>query len=155
MAHDFNNLLTIITGNSEILLTAVNRCNEAKRDVRKRYDESNERSGARSALTQQLLACSATKAIGPKSVICDLNALIAASGDDPPLIGQRTLVWRPPWSDGLGRTKSIRIKLRIRCMNLVVNARDAMPAEVKPDNRGRETSSWTKPMPEHADNAGQ
>jgi PAS domain S-box-containing protein len=121
IAHDFNNLLTVINGYSDILLGRL-----LPGDTLRLPSEQIRRAGNRAAaLTQQLLAFSRKQVSQPKAI--DLNALIAESeemlgrlvGEDVDLV----TVLRPR----LGRVMADAGQLHQVVMNLVVNARDAMP----------------------------
>jgi PAS domain S-box-containing protein len=121
IAHDFNNLLTGITGYSELALRKL----EADNPVRKNIEEIR-KAGARAAsLTGQLLAFSRRQMLQAK--VLDLNAVVGEMdkllrrliGEDIDLI---TLL-----KPGLGQIKADPGQIEQVLMNLVVNARDAMP----------------------------
>jgi PAS domain S-box-containing protein len=122
VAHDFNNILTIIEGYSQLLLRqleASNPLREAVEDIQKAGERA-------SALTRQLLAFSRRQVLQPQ--VLDLNAVISEMskmlrrliGEDLELV----TVLAPE----LGRVKADPGQLEQVIMNLVVNARDAMPA---------------------------
>jgi PAS domain S-box-containing protein len=122
VAHDFNNLLTAINGYSELALRQV----EASSPLRSPLEEV-QRAGQRAAdLTRQLLAFSRRQVLQPK--VLDLNALIAGTekmlrrliGEDVEL----AMAAAPT----LGRVFADPGQLEQVVMNLVLNARDAMPA---------------------------
>jgi len=121
VAHDFNNLLTIISGYSEILLTAV-----PLDDPNRRFLTEIKRAGERAAsLTRQLVAFSRKQILEHK--VLDLNAVVAGSekmvkrlvGEDVDLV---TIL-----DPALGHVKTDPGQMEQVVMNLVVNARDAMP----------------------------
>lgn len=121
IAHDFNNILTIIKGYSELLLARVGTAGFLHDGL----DEIN-RAGSRAAgLTQQLLAFSRRQMIAPR--LLDVNAVIADMesmmrrliGEDVELVLEL--------APGLRHTKADPGQLGQVLMNLVVNARDAMP----------------------------
>jgi PAS domain S-box-containing protein len=121
VAHDFNNLLTVINGYSDMVYRKL-----APDDpLRPRIDQVL-RAGTRAAeLTQQLLAFSRKQVIQPRPL--DLNAVVEDSagmfrrllGEDIQLI--TTL------HPSLGLVMADHGQMHQVLMNLVVNARDAMP----------------------------
>jgi signal transduction histidine kinase len=121
VAHDFNNLLTVIGGRAALMLHDVPPDHPSRRHVelvKKTADRA-------AALTQQLLAFSRKQVLQPK--VIDLNALV--EGIVPMLhrlIGEHIdLITRP--ARQLGRVKADPTQLEQVVLNLVVNARDAMP----------------------------
>jgi signal transduction histidine kinase len=121
VAHDFNNLLTIITGHSELLLRRVGREDPARHRV-----EEIKRAGERAAgLTRQLLAFSRKQMMQPK--VFELNGLVQESGRMlRRLIGEDVeLELRP--NPAAGRVNADPGQIEQVLVNLVVNARDAMP----------------------------
>jgi len=121
IAHDFNNLLTVIGGRSSLLLQKLRPDDPALRDV-----DLIEKTAQRAAgLTRQLLAFSRKQVLEPKPL--DLNALVA--GVAPMLkrlIGEHIEVVTVP-GGGLGHVMADPGQVEQVVMNLVVNARDAMP----------------------------
>ncbi len=121
IAHDFNNLLTIITGYTQLALNRLGREDPLVPDIQ----EIKKAGDRAAALTQQLLAFSRRQVLIPKVV--DLNAIVANMetmlqrliGEDIHLV----TVLDP----GLGHVKADPGQLEQVIMNLVVNARDAMP----------------------------
>ncbi len=121
IAHDFNNLLTAITGYSELLLQVP----ELDGGVRGNLEEIRKAAGRAAGLTHQLLAFSRRQVLRP--VVLDLNMLVAnihkmlrrVIGEDIELV---TVL-----GTELGRIKADPGQLEQVVMNLVVNARDAMP----------------------------
>ncbi len=121
VAHDFNNLLTIITGYSQLILNNL-RADDPNRHSVEQIMRAGERAAA---LTKQLLAFSRRQVLQPK--ILDLNRLVSSLttmlqrliGEDVDL----RLVLRPD----VGRVHADPGQVEQVLMNLVVNARDAMP----------------------------
>jgi len=120
IAHDFNNLLSVILGYSNFLL-------DADLDPGQRgYAEEIRRAGERAAdLTRQLLAFSRQQVLEPRVV--DLNRLISQMDKMiRRLVGEDIDVTSHPMP-GLGWVKVDPGQIEQVVMNLVVNARDAMP----------------------------
>ncbi len=121
IAHDFNNLLTAVAGYSELLLREL-----PEGDPRRESAEEIRQAGSRAAgLTQQLLAFSRRQVLEPR--VLDLNAVISGMermlrrviGEDVELM---TALDPELW-----RAKADPGQIEQAILNLVVNARDAMP----------------------------
>jgi signal transduction histidine kinase len=122
VAHDFNNLLTVITGYSDMLL-AGRDLKDSQRTALEEIRRAAERGGG---LTHQLLSFSRRQPLQPRNV--HINELLLNTekllrrliGEDIELVtilaGAQDAVHADP-----GRLEQV-------IMNLVVNARDAMPA---------------------------
>jgi signal transduction histidine kinase len=121
VAHDFNNLLTVITGYSDLLL-AGRDLGEPQRSALEEIRRSAERGGQ---LTHQLLAFSRRQPLEPH--IVRLNELILQMEKMlRRLIGEDVeLITIPAASRDTVEADAGRLEQVI--MNLVVNARDAMP----------------------------
>ncbi|HEV8062139.1 MAG TPA: PAS domain S-box protein [Gemmataceae bacterium] len=132
VAHDFNNLLTIILGYSEIFLTrlpATDPDREPMGEIRKAGERA-------AALTRQLLAFGRKQILSP--IVLDLNFLLTEIekmlhrliGADIELITNL--------QPGLGCVKVDPGQVEQIIINLVINARDAMPKggrlTIKTDN---------------------
>jgi two-component system, cell cycle sensor histidine kinase and response regulator CckA len=121
IAHDFNNLLGVIIGYSEVLKKRL-----AVTDPLREHAEEIEKAGQRAAsLTRQLLAFSRQQVLAP--AVLNLNALLTDLGKMlPRLIGEDVelaLKLEPK----LGLVKADQSQIEQVVMNLVVNARDALP----------------------------
>jgi two-component system cell cycle sensor histidine kinase/response regulator CckA len=121
VAHDFNNLLTIISGYSQLIVNAL-----APGDPNHYSAEQILKAGERAAtLAQQLLAFSRPQVLQPK--VLDMNKLVTSlSTLLRRLIGEDVdlqLALRPD----LGSVSADAGQIEQVLMNLVVNARDAMP----------------------------
>ncbi len=121
MAHDFKNLLTVVTGYCELLLGRLPPGDPARAQVAEIH-----KAGERAvALTRQLLAFSRRQPVEPRPL--DLNEAIAGlepmlarvAGDDI------TVEVRP--AAGLGAVRADPGQIEQVLVNLVDNARDAMP----------------------------
>jgi signal transduction histidine kinase len=122
VAHDFNNLLTVILGYSKMLQM---RLQPDSGDVRELAEIT--RAAERAAtLTRRLLAFSRQQVLEPS--VLDLNQLVMDMHKMlRRLIGADIDLATAP-AKGLGRVKADAGQLEQVLMNLVVNARDAMPA---------------------------
>ena len=121
VAHDFNNLLTVICGYSSILLGKLPKDSPHRASM-----EEIKKAGDRaSGLTRQLLAFSRKQILQPK--ILDLNVVVTdlekmvrrLIGEDINLLNLT--------SPGLGKVKADPGQIEQVLLNLIVNARDAMP----------------------------
>ena len=121
VAHDFNNLLTAIMGYSDFLLMKMEQNDPSRQHV-----EEIKKAGERAAsLTRQLLAFSRKQVLQPKvldlnSVVADINKMLGR------LIGE-DIELKTSTDLRLGRVKADPGQIEQVIMNLVVNARDAMP----------------------------
>lgn len=121
VAHDFNNLLTIISGYSQLIFDRL-----PEEDPLRAYMGQIRDAGNRAAsLTKQLLAFSRKQVLEPR--VLDLNHVVAGIdqmllrliGEDIDLVTVN--------SPGLWLVKADPGQIEQVIMNLVVNARDAMP----------------------------
>ncbi len=121
IAHDFNNLLTIIKGYAELALKRHKISPELHTDI-ERIEDASERA---STLVRQLLAFSRRQVLQPKLV--DLNSIVL--GLDKLL--RRLMDEDIQMSTQAGKTiatiKADPGQIEQVIMNLVMNARDAMP----------------------------
>jgi two-component system, cell cycle sensor histidine kinase and response regulator CckA len=121
VAHDFNNLLMVISSYAELMLDSL----APQHPLRHSVDEIQKASRRAADLTRQLLA------FGRKQMqslhLLDLNAIIEDFNKMlPRLIGEDIeLVFVP--GEKLGKVKADPVQIEQILMNLVANARDAMP----------------------------
>jgi signal transduction histidine kinase/CheY-like chemotaxis protein len=121
VAHDFNNLLTVILGSSELLLSEFDTG-----DLRRRHVEGIRRAGDGAAsLVRQLLAFSRQQVLAPE--VLDLDAVVAEMRDLLQRLAGERVTLEIGRSGKLGHVKADRSQLQQVVLNLVVNARDAMP----------------------------
>jgi two-component system, cell cycle sensor histidine kinase and response regulator CckA len=122
VAHDFNNLLTTIRGFSDLLLRDMPPDEARRKDI-----EQIRKAADRGALlTRQLLAFGRHQALEPRSV--DLNGVVSnMEGLIQRLIGA-DIKLVTQLRRGLGDLKVDPGQLEQVLVNLVLNARDAMPA---------------------------
>jgi PAS domain S-box-containing protein len=121
VAHDFNNILNVIMGRAELLKQRV----PDESPLRKHTTEILYAAERAAALTRQLLAFSRKQVLQPK--VLDLNSVVGEMERLlRRLIGEdvRLVVSQEPH---LGRVKADPGQMEQVLMNLVVNARDAMP----------------------------
>jgi two-component system cell cycle sensor histidine kinase/response regulator CckA len=121
IAHDFNNLLGVIIGYSESIEQRL-----SSNDPLRKSAEEIRKAGERAAsLTHQLLAFSRQRVL--QTQILDLNALVTDMGKMlKRLIGMHIELTTNLGKE-LGRVKAEQSQIEQVIVNLVVNARDAMP----------------------------
>jgi len=138
IAHDFNNLLTAIIGYSDLVLQELDPEHASRRDIEEIL-RAAERAGG---LTRQLLAFSRRQVLQPERV--DLNSVVAdidrmlrrLIGEDIELVTELRGELAPIVADP-GQIEQVIV-------NLVVNARDAMP---RGGRIGLETSNFDCSVP--------
>jgi PAS domain S-box-containing protein len=122
IAHDFNNLMTAVTGYSELVLRRMPGADPLRLKV-----EEIRKAGERAAsLTRQLLAFSRKQMLKP--VVLDLNTVITGMGKMLPRLIGEDIDLRFDLHVSLGQVEADPGQMGQVLMNLVVNARDAMPA---------------------------
>lgn len=147
LAHDFNNLLTVIMGHSQVLLNDMG----PDHPLRSKIEEMQKAGDRAAALIRQLLTFSRKQPSEPKKlslnpVITNFETMLRRLiGEDIELVlraGQENL-----------RVKADPAQLEQIVMNLVVNARDAMPKggkliiETASANLGRTPVYHLSPLP--------
>ncbi|MGD9488786.1 MAG: transporter substrate-binding domain-containing protein [Calditrichaceae bacterium] len=121
VAHDFNNLLTIIRGYCELLLLKVKDNDSIIKSITQ-IDDAARRA---ESLTQQLLALSRKQILQPK--ILDLNEMIIKTKNILTRLIPENIEVSTNLSHELLYIKSDPGQIEQVIMNLVLNARDAMP----------------------------
>jgi PAS domain S-box-containing protein len=121
VAHDFNNLLTVILGYTQILSDGLpaGRLADSTGQIRAAAERA-------AGITRQLLAFSRKQVLSPRiidlnEIMMNLDSLLRR------LIGEDIEVLTVP-ATGLGSVKADPGQIEQVIMNLVLNARDAMPS---------------------------
>jgi PAS domain S-box-containing protein len=150
VAHDFNNLLMVISGYTEVLLEKL----EHDASLHAKAEAVQQAAERATTLTRQLLAFSRRqllelKVVDLNTIISDMERLLT------PLIGE-TIQLTTELAPGLGRTRADAGQLEQVLMNLVVNAKDAMPgggkiiirtSDVELDDSYRREHTYIQPGP--------
>ena len=121
VAHDFNNLLMIIGSYAELILQGNFQPEKVQRQAQHILDASKR--GA--VVTRQLLAFSRKQVLEPR--VLDLNLLVEEFGKMIPRVMGENVETSIHCTPNVGRVKVDPGQLEQVILNLVVNARDAMP----------------------------
>jgi len=121
VAHDFNNLLTIIKGYIEL---ALNRCQDQP-ELRSDIQHIEEASDRAVALVRQLLAFGRKQVLKPK--VLDVNTIVLNLDKLVRRLMSANIEMKTNVGKSLGAIKADPGQIEQVIMNLVVNARDAMP----------------------------
>jgi nitrogen-specific signal transduction histidine kinase len=120
VAHDFNNLLGIILGSAELLAESVDLS-----QVRRRAGEI-QKAGQRGAkLTKELLAFSRKQVLELR--VTDVNAKVSGITDMLMRVAGESIEVRTSLAANLGKIRADASQIEEILVNLVVNAREAMP----------------------------
>ena len=121
VAHDFNNLLTVIKGNAELALDDLG----PKEAVRVELQEIERAAERASSLTRQLLAFSRKQILNPQTF--SLNAMVVEVGRILRRTVGEDIELQIVLDPELGAVRADPGQIEQVLLNLVVNARDAMP----------------------------
>ena len=121
IAHDFNNLLTVIAGHSELLLMESPPDNPATASL----TEIRGAAARAAALTRQLLAFSRQQVLSPRVV--NLNMVVTDAGKMLQRLIGEDVVLQTNLSPDLNPVRVDPGQMDQVIINLLVNARDAMP----------------------------
>ena len=122
IAHDFNNLLTVIKGYTQLSLNQIQEgdpCRENIEEIKGAAERAAE-------LTNQLLTFSRRQILDMK--VLDLNTIVRGLEKMMGRIIGEDIEMFTVLDDHLGRVKTDPAQIEQVILNLVVNARDAMPA---------------------------
>jgi len=121
VAHDFNNLLTAINGYADLLLGVMER-----EDSRRTYLQEIRKAGARAAsLTNQLLVYSRRQILSPKAV--NLNDIVSQMEMMVRRLIGEDIEFQVKLDGKIDAIKADPGQIEQVILNLIVNARDAMP----------------------------
>jgi signal transduction histidine kinase len=121
VAHDFNNLLTVIIGYCELLVVQVGPDDPLRRNA----EEIQKAAERASTVTRQLLAFGRKQVLQPK--VLDLNDVVVGMEKMTRLLIGEGVELRTVLKKPLGRITADPGQIEQVILNLVVNARDAMP----------------------------
>lgn len=122
VAHNFNNMLMVIRGHAALSLNRIHSSHPLRREL----SEIVKTADRASSLTRQLLAFSRKQMLQLR--VLDLNTLVNQMAELlPPLLGE-DIHLNMNLDPGLGHVKIDAAQLEQVIMNLVFNARDAMPS---------------------------
>lgn len=125
IAHDFNNVLTAIIGNLEVTLTSISRGDAEPRAITRDLTEARESAERAAALVRQLMVFSRretvkSEVVDPNRVVKELQSMLKRFIDEAIEFDVRI-------SDEFAAIRSDVGHIEQIVVNLVVNARDAMP----------------------------
>ncbi len=121
VAHDFNNLLMVITGYSHMLLDAMHPSDPARLDLEQVVKASDRATD----LTRQLLAFSRRQ--GVRAALVDLNALVSDMDRMLRRVLGEDIEFTAILAPQLNAVRADPGQIEQVILNMVVNARDAMP----------------------------
>jgi PAS domain S-box-containing protein len=121
IAHDFNNLLTAINGYSDMVLSKLDKADPMRGEI-----EEIKKAGARAAgLTRQLLAFGRKQVLCPK--VLDLNKVLSGINELITGVIRNQIELVTCFQPNLGRVRADPGQIEQVIINIVINARDAMP----------------------------
>jgi len=123
VAHDFNNMLAVIGNYGELVMDDLPPNSQCREDMQEILDASDRAA----ALTRQLLTFSRRQPVKP--TVLDLNAVVENLERMLRRVIGENIELRTRLAEPLGSIFADRGGLEQLLMNLVVNARDAMPTD--------------------------
>ena len=121
VAHDFNNLLAVISGYSDLLLDSVGSSDPNRAKLEKIKQAAN----SAASLTRQLLMFSRQQVIQP--LILDINQIVANTEKMVRRLIKENIEFTVMLDPTLARVRADCGQIEQIILNLVVNARDALP----------------------------
>jgi PAS domain S-box-containing protein len=121
VAHDFNNLMTAISGFAELLGLELGENPRA----REMLGQIQVGAGRATALTKQLLAFGRKQIVAP--TVLDVNETIAEMRQMASVVLTESVELALELQPDVGRVRADRTQMEQVLLNLVLNARDAMP----------------------------
>ncbi|MCJ7544341.1 MAG: PAS domain S-box protein [Phycisphaerae bacterium] len=121
IAHDFNNQLTVVKGYCELLLRALATDDPMYEPI----DQILKAANRSAALTGQLLAYGRKQALHPQ--ILDLSGMLREMAEPIRKLLGDSIELSIQTAAGLGQIRVDPVQVQQAVMNIVVNARDAMP----------------------------
>jgi PAS domain S-box-containing protein len=122
IAHDFNNLLTIISGYTQMLMASPHIATERDRTALEQVLRASERAAD---LTSQLLAFSRRQSIQPR--VIEINRVVDQTASMLRRLIGEDIELRIEKAADAGRIHADPAQIQQVLLNLVINARDAMP----------------------------
>jgi PAS domain S-box-containing protein len=122
VAHDFNNLLTVIAGRAQLVLMG----SMAPQSVHDQVEMIHEASLRAAELTNQLLAFSRRQALQPR--VLDVNGVLREAHRVVARLLREDITLELTYGEALKGVRADPGQLHQIILNLVVNARDAMPS---------------------------
>jgi len=121
IAHDFNNLLMVMRGDSDLILRRL----DGDHPLRQNAEGIRDAADQAAALTRQLLAFSRKHVLAP--AVLDLNTVVSSIQKMLERLIGETITLVTALGADLGRIQADPGQVEQMVLNLVVNARDAMP----------------------------
>jgi two-component system, cell cycle sensor histidine kinase and response regulator CckA len=121
IAHDFNNLMTVIGGYSDLILRRLDKADLLAQNM----EEIKKAAQRATSLTRQLLAFSRKQVLQPR--VLDLNSVISNIEKMLVRVISEDMQLSTLPGPGLGLIKADPGQIEQVILNLVVNAKDAMP----------------------------
>jgi signal transduction histidine kinase/CheY-like chemotaxis protein len=127
VAHDFNNLLTVISGNLEIAERTLGRWSDSSRDrLAQLISRARDGASRASTLTQRLLSFARKQPFNTK--VIDVNVLVAGMADFFKRALDENIALEIDGASDLWHVETDPHQLEAALLNLIVNAKDAMPS---------------------------